>query len=72
MPRQLEDTDLFPFGKYGPPPKGSGKTMEQVPASYYHWLWTNGKEHETETCAVAAYIKRNLPALKQEHRDGIW
>jgi len=37
-----------------------------------HWLWTNGKEHETKTDPVADYIKRNLNALSKEYSDGIW
>ena len=45
--------------------------MQDVPASYLHWLWTNGKKDD-KTCKVADYIRRNLNTLKQEHRDGIW
>lgn len=63
--KELQDTDLMPFGKY------TGTPMQDVPAQYLHWLWTNGKKHD-RACPVADYIRRNLSALKQEHKDGIW
>lgn len=62
---QLEDTDPMPFGRH------QGISMQDVPATYLHWLWTNGKEHDRQ-CPVADYIRRNLNALKQEYRNGIW
>jgi len=62
---KIEDTDRMPFGKY------KGEMMQDVPASYLHWLWTNGKEHD-KTCPVADYIRRNIIALEKEHPDGIW
>ena len=61
----LDDTDPMPFGKY------KGKPLAEVPALYFHWLWTNGKKHDA-TCKVADYIRRNLNALKMEYKDGIW
>lgn len=61
----LNDLDPMPFGKH------KGTAMQDVPAPYLHWLWANGKE-EDKTCPVADYIRRNLTALKQEYRDGIW
>ena len=68
----LNDDSPMPFGKYGPKPKGEGLTMMQVPASYFHFLWTKlGKEHDKQ-CPVADYIRRNIGALKQEYEDGIW
>ena len=63
--KTLEDTDLMPFGKY------KGQPMQDVPASYLHWLWTNGKQSDRQ-CLVADYIRRNLNVLKKEHEDGIW
>jgi len=63
--KPLEDTDLMPFGKH------KGVPMEEVPASYFHWLWTNGKENETQ-CPVHDYIKRSMSALQQEKPDLIW
>lgn len=62
---KLEDTDEMPFGKY------KGELMQDVPATYFHWLWTNGKEHD-KMCPVADYIRRNLMALQKEYSDGIW
>lgn len=62
---ELTDTDIMPFGKY------KGERMEDVPASYLHWLWTNGKK-EDKQCPVAGYIRLNLHALAKEYPDGIW
>jgi hypothetical protein len=57
----------MPFGKY------KGTPMQDVPASYLFWLWTEaGKEREVKTCFVAEYIHRNLAALKMEYQDGEW
>ena len=66
----LTDDDIMPFGKYSrmDPPK----KMIDVPASYFHWLWVNGKSKETATCPVARYIQANMLALKADHPDGIW
>jgi len=63
--KELKDTDKMPFGKY------EGERMQDVPASYFHWLWTNGKK-EDKFCPVGDYIRRNLSALQQEYPDGIW
>jgi hypothetical protein len=68
--KQLEDLDPFPFGQYGPKGKDPRK-MQDVPASYYHYLWTHGLKQDQQS-PVGNYIVRNLAALKQEHRDGIW
>lgn len=62
----LDDLDKMPFGVH------KDKPMQEVPASYLHWLWTSGKKHEVRVCPVANYIYRNLDALKKEHKDGIW
>ena len=62
---QLQDTDAMPFGKY------RGAPMQDIPASYLHWLWIKGKREDT-TCPVADYIRRNKDILAQEHPDGIW
>jgi hypothetical protein len=61
----LNDLSPMPFGKY------KGQPMQDVPARYLHWLWTNGKEHDKQ-CPVADYIRRNLSALQEEYKDGIW
>ena len=62
---ELSDMDPMPFGKY------KGKPMQDVPASYLHWLWTNGKQADRH-CPVAHYIRLNLGVLEKEHPDGIW
>lgn len=61
----LEDTSPMLWGKY------KGQPMADVPASYFHWLWSNGKKDD-KFCPVADYIRRNLSGLKQEYEDGIW
>lgn len=57
-----DDTPM-PFGVY------AGTPLFQVPASHFHWLWT-----QRPVCdpLLEAYIKTNLPALRTEHPDGIW
>lgn len=80
--KPLTDLDPMPFGKYGPRPKGEGKLMQDVPARYLHWLWTEGglsklrpsvtPEHWESNDAVADYIKRNLDVLETEYTNGIW
>ena len=62
---ELTDVSPMPWGKH------KGTPMQDVPAIYFWWLWTNGKAQD-QRCPVAAYIRRNLSALKQEHTDGIW
>ncbi len=65
----LQDTDKMPWGKY------KGVSMQDVPASYLHWLWTNERDpmsRKSKVDPVAAYIERNMAALQQEHPDGIW
>lgn len=64
--RELKDTDLMPFGKFKDMP------MSDVPASYLHWLWTQAGKERDKVCPVADYIRRNISALKQEYKDGIW
>jgi uncharacterized protein (DUF3820 family) len=77
MSQPLEDTDKMPFGKH------SGIPMQDVPASYFHYLWTNGMSslkpygptgtlRDDNQSRVADYIRRNLSALKEEHPDGVW
>ena len=62
---EFNDTDLMPFGKH------IGVPMQDIPASYLHYLWTNGMESD-KLSPVAGYIRRNLNALKKEYPDGIW
>ena len=61
----LKDLDKMPFGIH------KDRLMQDVPASYLHWLWTNGKEYDKQ-CPVADYIRRNLGALKKELPNAIW
>lgn len=63
--KELQDTDPMPWGKY------KGTPMQDVPADYLHYLWTNfGMKFKSGE--VGDYILRNKAALKQEHPDGIW
>ena len=61
----LDDTDPMPFGRY------KGTPMQDVPATYLHWLWCNGKKDDLGS-PVGNYIFRNLNALKMEYEDGGW
>lgn len=61
----FDDASPMPWGKF------TGTPMEEVDASYLHWLWVNGKSIDMR-CPVADYIRRNLTALKLEYNDGIW
>lgn len=62
--KKLLDTDAMPFGKH------KGVPMQDVPASYLHFLWTNGLSKDDKP--VANYIRANLSALQQENPDLIW
>jgi uncharacterized protein (DUF3820 family) len=61
---KLTDTDQMPFGKY------KGIPMQDVPASYLHWLWT--QDGFDKNSQIGVYITENLAGLKQEYKDGIW
>lgn len=63
--KELQDTDLMPFGKW------KDKTMQEVPAYYLHYLWNNGMREDPNS-EVADYIRRNMLALKKENPDKIW
>jgi len=65
MMKNLTDTDPMPFGKWKNVP------MQDVPASYLHYLWQNGLKND-KVSNVASYIKKNLLALSQENPDLIW
>lgn len=58
-----DDTDLMSFGKY------VNCRLSDVPASYFHWLWT---QRPISDKRLESYIRNNLAALKQEYPDGIW
>ena len=61
---ELTDLSPMPFGMH------KGKPMQDVPASYLHYLWSNGVK--SEKSPLHDYIQKNLQALKQEFPDGIW
>lgn len=44
--------------------------MQDVPASYLHYLWNNGMKNEKTP--VADYIRKSLSALREENPDLIW
>ena len=58
-----DDTDLMNFGKH------KNERLQDVPASYLHWLWT---QRPLSDPRLEAYIRENISALKQEYPDGIW
>jgi uncharacterized protein (DUF3820 family) len=66
MKPALTDLDRMTFCKF------KGELMQDVPASYFHYLWANGLKSEVLTNPVAGYIYANIDALKKEYPDGIW
>lgn len=60
----LTDLSPMPFGKH------KGTPMQDVPASYLHWLWAEIRHDKSSP--VADYIRRNLHALAKELPDAIW
>lgn len=62
---KLTDQDPMPFGKH------KGVPMEDVNASYLHWLWFNGKRYEFN-CPVHQYIRDNMDVLETENPDLDW
>ena len=62
--KPLDDLSPMPFGKH------KGTPMQDVPASYFHWLWTE-IQHD-KSSPVGDYIRRNLNALRKELPDAIW
>jgi len=63
---KLNDLSPMPFGQY------KGKPWQDVPASYFHWLWTSANLKDDQVSDAAAYIRQNLSALKLEYPNGIW
>ena len=67
MNEPLDDTSPMPFGKH------KNRPMQDVPATYLHFLWhLGGLRNETKTNNVAAYIAKSLSALRQETPDLLW
>ncbi len=62
---KLTDQSPMPFGKY------KGRKMEDVPADYFHYLWTHGLDRDFSS-PVHRYIRENMDALMKDHPDGIW
>lgn len=62
----LVDLSPMPWGKH------KGVPMQDVPASYMFWLWTQRGFENNRVDSVADYIRRNLSAFEQEYPDGIW
>ena len=62
----LKDTDKMPWGKH------AGTPMQDVPASYFFFFWTEKGLQKDKVSPVADYIRRNLDALEQEYPDGVW
>ncbi len=62
----LQDTDPMPWGKY------KGVPMQDVPADYMFWLWTERGFENNLIDPVPEYIRRNLSAFEMEYPDGIW
>lgn len=63
---KLTDISVMPFGMY------KGKPMQDVPVTYFHWLWHNAKGNKQDLVDVILYIKENLDVLKLENKDLIW
>ena len=61
---KLTDTCPMPFGKH------KGEPMQDVPARYFHYLWTNGVKEEKGS--VHDYIEESIHALEMDYPDGIW
>lgn len=66
-PIPYDDDDPMPFGKYGPKPKGEGRMISGVPASYLAWLKDNGCSDPR----LLAYIETNWCVIKSELPDRI-
>ena len=64
---ELDDADPMPWGKH------AGTPMQDVPASWFNWLWRVEPDRELRVLndPVFDYIKRNLPALRREFQ-GEW
>lgn len=58
----MTDKDPMPFGKH------KGTPLEDVPASYFHWLHMERCDHP----GIKKYIQDNLASLKAENEDLIW
>lgn len=64
---QLSDTDPMPIGKMF-----RGTPMQDIPAWHLFWWWTQKGLKYDKQSNVADYIRKNLNALQDEYKDGIW
>ena len=55
----------MPFGKH------KDTIMQDIPASYLHWLWENGLKNEKDS-PVHKYIVNSMGVLESENPDLIW
>jgi hypothetical protein len=60
---QLQDTDKMPWGKY------KGTPMQDVPASYLHWLWTNERDPVPPTTSARTSARPGKSAVPGRHRS---
>jgi uncharacterized protein (DUF3820 family) len=65
MPVEYDDLTPMPFGEH------RGKPLQDVPAAYLHWYYTQRDPGRTNPSLIR-YIEKNLEALKKEYPDGIW
>lgn len=56
----------MPFGKH------AGQAMQDVPASYLHWLYHNSEFYNKQGIEIKEYIEQSWDALKLEDKDLIW
>ncbi len=61
----LTDLSPMPFGKH------KGIPMQDVPASYLHYLWYNGVRYEKDK-PLHKYIVNCMHSLRDENPDLIW
>ncbi len=68
MAYRLEDDSEMPWGKY------KYERMADIPADYFHYLWTSKKTmfKDNYDSHVADYIRRHLDRLRKLYPDGIW
>lgn len=57
------DLDPMPFGKY------QGVPLQDVPASYFHYLWQHRPISDKR---LEKYIIKSLHAFQQERPDLLW
>lgn len=67
MAYRLEDDSPMPWGMH------KGILMKDIPADYFHYLWSkkDGLKNNHEN-HVADYIRNHLDRLRKLHPDGIW